>query len=218
MGFSERSLDFLFEICSRNDREWYHANKAEYKTILQDPMTEVAEALRDCMSAIDPLMTCRISRIYRDARTLRGRPFFRDHVWLSYDRDHDLYNGLPSFFFEVDPTGFRYGLGYYYASRQSLEAMRELILSRDETWEEAFQAYTNQKVFTLAGESYKRNHYPNEPEDVGDWLNRKNLFLIAESRDYDLLFSSRLPDELAKDFTAVKAVYWFMMKMESAWR
>lgn len=218
MSFSPASLDFLFEVCSRNDRAWYHENKPLYQQVLQEPMEELTEALKPYMEKIDPLLGCRISRIYRDARMLSGRPYFRDHIWCTFGKSRDLYHGLPSFFFEINPGGFRYGFGYYYTARESVEAIRDLILRNDSSWQAALSAFEKQSSFSLVGDMYKRNHYPDQPENVGAWLNRRDMCLIAESSDLDLLFSENLAKTIGEDFIAISPVYDFWMKCESLWR
>lgn len=221
--FSVQALDFLFEIASRDDREWYHAHKDEYKHLVVEPMTGLTEALRPVMLEIDPQMDIspkRISRIYRDARMLNAgnRTFFRDHVWVTFGQTNSLYWGPPSYFFELNPNGFRMGMGYYVPARKTLETMREMILKEDPTFLKALSAYESQSDLDLAGECYKRNHYPDQPEAYCNWLNRKELYLVHDSGNLDLLFSDSLPGWIGECFRKVAPVYDFWMKTEIIWR
>ena len=219
--FSQATLDFLFEVWSRNDRVWYHENKETGRIVLQEPFIDLVRALQPTMLAIDPRMDVsekRIARVYRDARIVGNGPFFRDHIWCTFSRGRDVYHGYPGFYFEVSTRGFGYGLGYYVPAKESVDAVREMILAEDPAFVKAFKANKRQKVYTFEGESYKRNHYPEAPEAYWEWLNRKGFVWTVESDDTELLFSDRLADTVAADFKKIAPIYDFLIKAESSWR
>ncbi len=219
-AFSSEALDFLFENWSRNDREWYHANKDRYETLIREPFIEFVRDLQPVMREIDPLMDSsekRIARIYRDARIVGNGPFFRDHVWCTMGRGKDVYWGYPCYYFEISPRGFNYGMGYYVPAKETVEAIRALILAEDKDFRKAFKADKKQKVFTLEGERYKRDHFPDAPEPYKDWLNRKGFSWNCHSEDFDTLFSPVLSAKIAEDFQSIAPIYHFLIKAES-WR
>lgn len=219
--FTPAALDFLFEVWSRNDRVWYHENKETGRHVLQEPFIDLVRALQPAMLEIDPLMDVsekRIARVYRDARIVGNGPFFRDHIWCTFSRGRDVYHGYPGWYFEVSAHGFGYGLGYYVPAKESIDAVREMILREDPVFVEAFEAHKRQKIFTLEGAGYKRNHYPDAPEAYWDWLNRKEFVWTAEPDDLNLLFSDRLADTVAADFKEIAPIYDFLIKAESSWR
>lgn len=221
MPFSTAAQDFLFENWSRNDREWYHANKDIARTLIREPFEEFVRDLQPVMLEIDPVMDCsekRIARVYRDARIVGNGPFFRDHVWCIMSRGRDQMYGYPAFFFELSASEFRYGMGYYIPAKETLETIREMILSEDKAFIKAFKAHKKQKVFTLTGESYKRNHFPDAPEAYRDWLNRKTFCWIRESTDPELLCAENLSDIVAEDFRKIAPIYQFLLKAENSWR
>ncbi len=221
MPFTQEALDFLFENWSRNDRAWYHENKARYKELVADPFTQFMRDLQPVMLEIDPLMDAsekRVARVYRDARIVGNGPFFRDHVWCTMGRGKDVYWGYPCYYFELSPRGFAYGMGYYVPAPETVEAVREMILAEDKDFLRAFRAHRRQKVFTLEGEAYKRNHFPDAPEKYRDWLNRKGFAWVRESTDFDLLFSDELSAVIAEDFRQIAPIYRFLIKAESSWR
>lgn len=221
MPFSSESQDFLFEVWSRNDRAWYHENKDRCKTYVMEPFAQFVRDLQPVMLEIDPLMDCsekRIARVYRDARVVGNGLFFRDHIWCTMGREKDVMYGYPSFFFELSARDFRYGMGYYIPAKESLEAIREMILTEDKDFHKAFKDHRKQKVFTLEGESYKRNHFPDAPEMYQDWLNRKSFCWICESADEDVLYSETLSAKVAADFQQLARIYHFLLKAELSWR
>ena len=221
MPFSHESQDLLFEVWSRNDRAWYHENKGQIKTYIQEPFIQLVRDLQPVMLEIDPLRDCsekRIAQVYRDARVIGSGPFFRDHIWCTMGRGKDVMYGFPSWFFELSADGFRYGMGYYIPAKETLEAVRSLILAEDKAFKKAFTAHKRQKTFELVGESYKRNHFPDAPEKYWDWLNRKTFCWIRESQDEALLYSGSLAQTVAEGFQELAPIYHFLIKAESRWR
>jgi len=221
MPFSQESQDFLFEVWSRNDRVWYHENKERCRTYLTEPFVRLVQDLQPVMLSIDPWMDCsekRIARVYRDARIVGNGPFFRDHIWVTMGRGKDIMYGYPAFFFEISARDFRYGMGYYIPAKETLEAVREMILAEDKAFLKAYRADRKQKAFAMTGESYKRNHFPDAPEKYLGWLNRKELCWICESDDTELLYSGDLSSRIAADFRDIAPIYQFLLKAESSWR
>ena len=59
----------------------------------------------------------RVSRIYRDARRLHGRGPYKDNLWLSVEApSQSVWTSQPTFWFELGPEEWSYGLGYYSAT------------------------------------------------------------------------------------------------------
>lgn len=70
--------------------------------------------------------------------------------------------------------------------------MRDFILSKNPEAMRALYAYEKQHVFLVEGECYKKPRYPNEPDNVRLWLERKEICFTAHSNDFSLLFSDHL--------------------------
>lgn len=218
--FSQRTLDFLYFNHKYNSKAWYQEHKEDFKQFLSIPFTDLAVAMAPKMLRIDEQFITEpksiISRLYKDLRfALDKTSLYRDHMWLTFMRDKNQMHGLPGYFFELSPYNFKYGCGYYCADAKSMASIKELILSNSKAFQKAKKCYENQHYFTLIGEEYKKPHYPDYPEDVRLWLEKRDLCLIATSQDIDLLFSENLADELADRFMAIKPIYDFMMLAES---
>ena len=136
-------------------------------------------------------------------------------MWCMFIRDKKLYSGLPGFFFELSPYGFQYGCGYYQASPVSVKNFRQLILDNSPEYQKAMECVKNQSIFYVYGEELKTSKYPDYPPEAQDWLNRKNIGLLTESQDIDLLMSDKLADVLAQQFLSIKPFYNMMLKAES---
>lgn len=221
MPFSNDSINFLFENRVMDSRPWFAEHREDYERLVLEPLRELVTALTPTMLSIDPLFICEpkvdrsISRIYRDTRFSHDKSIFRDLMWCVFIRDRKIYNGLPGFWFEFSPKGFRYGCGYYQASAETMEAMRAMILADEKTYKAALKAFKKQSVFMLGDYKYKRSRYPEQPEEKRDWLDRRSIDFLAESDDFELLFSDTLAEKLASDFKLLIPMYDFMMAAEA---
>ena len=212
MPFSQKTLDFLFENRLNDSKEWYNEHKEDYKKYVIEPFGELIMGLEPTMKAIDENLMCnpkKISRIYRDTRFAKGKSIFRDDVWYSFRSGIDAERPLPEFYFDVSPAGFEYGCGFYAPGSETMDKLRAQIINGDKSFKKAIKAYESQSVFTLGGDVYKRNHYPEQSDRLCDWLNRKSLYLHTHSNDNDVFFSDRLVQKLADEYTSIAPIYHF---------
>ena len=220
--FSEKTFDFLCENRFRNSREWFHENKQDFLKYVYEPLASLAMELAPVISEIDPQIITvpktdkTISRVYRDTRYSRDKLLYRDHMWLSFKRDKKAFPHYPEFFVVVTPDGFSYGCGYYEATPDAVVSMRKLITDRSPVFLNALNAFQAQNEFYLEGQRYKKSKYPNEPENIRNWLDRKNLCDIEDSKDFELLFSDKLGEKLGEAFMKMEALYNFFICAEES--
>ncbi|MFR1591779.1 MAG: DUF2461 family protein, partial [Ruminococcus sp.] len=118
---------------------------------------------------------------------------------------------VPGFYFEITCDGFNYGCGFYHASTNFMDTMRQQILENRSAFREALSAFAAQTTFTIEGDCYKRPHFPDAAPELQNWLERRNICFIAESDDAKLLFSRDLADVLAVDFLKLRSIYDFLL-------
>lgn len=213
MPLTELSFDFLMENMLMNSRDWFHENKPRYQNLVETPMLELSEALYDTMFAIDPHMTLvpkrTLSRIWKDMRYNKGSSIFREVMWLVFRRGKGM--EYPAYYFEVSPSGFRYGVGYFSTPPAVMELLRRWILSNDARYTAARQALTALPAFHLIGEKYKRNRHPDAPAEKQDWLNRKQLIANCDCADLEALAQPELPQVLSEAFTKLAPMYELLL-------
>lgn len=217
MPFSLESITFLYENHQQNNRSWYQDHKLEYQKNVLTPMRELIAELTPALRKIDKEIFCDpkriVSRLFRDLRYCKDKTIFHQNVWATFMRRSEAkFHGFPAFYFEISPNNFNYGCGFYQPETGVLNALRTMILKKDRAFEKALQAFESQDLYLLKGDSYKRDHYPDQKENRKNWLNRKDLCLVAESEDFDLLFSSKLSQKIAEDFQKIVSVYKFFFK------
>lgn len=214
-GFSNLTIDFLWSIRFNNEKSWFEAHKDEYKRVLAEPMKSLASEVFEAFSEKHPKLDLdfRVSRIYRDARRLFGRGPYKDHLWFSLHKGTDRLE-KPTFWFELAPESWSYGLGYYSAKPQTMAKLRARIDRAPGPMEKLARALNRQTEFILEGESYKRPK--GDPGSLlRDWYNKKNLSLIHEEKVSELLFSPDLAQRIVDGFSFLVPYYSYFSSLDS---
>ena len=53
-GFQKEASDFFWEMCFNNEREWFHAHKEQYDTLIGTPMKELANGKESSVRQVYP--------------------------------------------------------------------------------------------------------------------------------------------------------------------
>lgn len=219
MPFTSKTLDFLFENHMQDSKAWFEEHKQTYLDEVLRPLEEMAVCLSDTILKLDPQAVTEpkvgktISRIRRDTRYSKDKHIYREHMWLVFKRGPKMYGtDYPGIYFDISPDSFSYGCGYYAASTEYMNALRNAILAGSSDAMTAIDAYESQKVYTLDGERYKRPHYPEQPDRLQKWLDLRGISLNAESFDSNLFFSENLGNVVAADLLLLKPIYQFLLK------
>ncbi len=219
MPFSQDTLDFLFLNRMEDSRKWFEDHKTEYRTYVLEPLRELVAELTPQMLQIDsqfvtePKVDKTICRIWRDTRYSHDPSLYRDTMWIIFKRDRMHSTEYPGMYFEISTTGFQYGCGFYHASTSYMYTLRQMILKNAASFQKAQTAFLNQQLYKMEGECYKRAHFPDQPDVIRQWLERRNIGFSAESEDLDLLFSEKLADKLNMDFQTLSPVYQFLLEI-----
>lgn len=219
-GFRSETLDFLFENRMRDSKSWFEEHRADYERLVLSPMRALVEDLTPTMLSIDPELTVdpavnkTISRIYRDTRFSRDKLLFRSEMWITFMRKKKFWEGLPGFYCLFGPQNFSIGVGYYEASRDSMDVFREMVLKGDKAFRRFRQVFESQQEFALHAESYKRSKYPDQTEAIRKWLDLKNIDFECRSEDLSRIFRPEFAVELGGAFTRLKPEYDFICALE----
>lgn len=217
MPITENTLTFLAENRLQNSKEWFHENRPAYQKDVLEPLIELVDALAPFMLDIDPHFETTpkvgktISRIYRDTRFSRDKSLYRDVMWCGFTRPKIDRETNPGFFLELSSYRFRYGCGFYQAGAEKMRRIRERILENSLSFQSAQTAFCKQSVFRMEGETFRKIHYPDQPPEKQNWLERRNIYFVHDSVDFPWLFAKDLPASLAKHFSLLKPVYDFLL-------
>ena len=217
-GFTEQTIRFLHNVREHQSKEWFERNRPVYERELLEPMRDLVADLSGTMLTIDPQLETRpavgktISRIHRDTRFSRDRSPYRDAMWITFKRRSERTDG-PAFFFELRTDGYRYGMGFYSASKATMDKLREWIDEETDDFRRTTAFYERQNSFVIEGERYKRVLDPDKPVSVLEWYQRKNIYLVCNREIDGLLFSPKLAEEMATGFEMLGDLYHAFRKL-----
>lgn len=209
-GFQREAGDFFWELCFHNEREWFHANKDRFDQLIGIPMKELAHDTDDLLRRRFPLMEeeVHVSRIWRDARRLYGRGPLKENLWFSIEK-RNAPDFAASFFFELQPAVFSYGMGFWCPHSEQMELFRRSIDANPAAFERLASQVAGMKEFELGGPFYKRPK-GDYGEAVNAWYNRKWTNVIHKEDFGGVLLTPEMPSVLADAFTKLMPMYEYV--------
>ncbi len=197
-GFTDGTVDFMWGIRFNNEKPWFEAHKEEYLRELYQPMRELCGELYDYLQDKRPDISLvgKTSRIYRDARRLFGRGPYKDHLWLSVARPAEEWTDRPSFWFELTPEEWSYGLGYWVSKPVTMAKLRARMDRDPAVMEELTRRLNGQSEFTLDFKAYKKPRSQPASELLAPWYQAKWFSIGHTDKLTEELFSRGLVDRL----------------------
>jgi uncharacterized protein (TIGR02453 family) len=217
-GFSENTIAYLNNLKSYNNKIWFEETRKDYEKYLLGNFQELVKDLGPLMLEIDPFIDINpkkcISRIYRDVRFSKDKSPYRPNMWISLKRAYKDWKIEPTYYFEIFPDGYRFGMGFYDIPKYSLDKLRDLIEKGDVEFNKMHSLYKSQKLFKLEGNMYKRVLNPNIKEELREWYQKKEIYFVCNRGIDDVLFSRELVNELIEGFKLLSPMYEFFMKLK----
>ena len=218
-GFSTNSFRFLRNLRENNYKEWFELHKSDYQDYILKPLQALASELGPFMLSIDPYfevtpaLNRTISRIYRDIRFSKDKSPYKTSHWITFKRPRKEWKDFPAYFFEISPNSYRYGMGFYSASRETMDNFRNNIDSNPQTFLSAISFYARQNIFTIEGEEYKRPLKADTSTELQDWYNRKNFYLVSNKQIEGSNINENLISDLVYGFEIMAPFYHYLCKI-----
>ncbi|MCO7136084.1 DUF2461 domain-containing protein [[Clostridium] leptum] len=216
-GFSKQTMDFLWDLRFNNRKDWFEGHRQIYQDSLLTPFRLLGQELTEFVTSLDSRHEFKnhVSRIYKDARYSREKVPYNDHLWQSPRPillDKDQWKERPMYYFELHPEYWGFGMGYFSASKPTMDALRARIDQHPGQFEKARKAFEGQDSMELCGDLYKRPKAEKPPE-VAQWYNRKDIYFSARRPIGEILFSRDFLAEIYRGFEAIKPVYDFLWSL-----
>jgi uncharacterized protein (TIGR02453 family) len=215
-GFSPETLEFLKNLERNNNKVWFETHRQEYQHHLLEPFQGLVQAMGAFMLTLDPWLEITpaidrtISRIYRDTRFAKDKSPYKTTMWLTFKRPNKDWKDAPAYFFEIASSWYHYGMGFYSASKATMDQLREAIDTQPDEFLDAISFYAQQQVFVVEGEQYKKLLDASKPEAIQEWYQRKNLYLVCKREADQRLFNKKLVEELQAGFRMLAPLYHFL--------
>ena len=203
-------IDYLSALSSNNNREWYHANKedfkkanAEFESLLQALMLEIGKFDSSILHNDPKDLTF---KIVRDTRFSHDKspynPAFRAHISAG--------GKLPvpvGYYLMIKPDNRSFLGGGLFADmfRDATTMIRDYIVKNGEEWEKIIHEPEFEKYFTVRGTALKKvpaGYGKDHPQ--AEYLKCKSWYLEYPIRDEELNDAEAFPARAAEIFRIMK--------------
>lgn len=204
----QQILDFLKELSSNNNREWFQANRATYQAVQQN-FEELLTAVIARIATFDPDVThlqpsdCTY-RIYRDVRFSSDKSPYKNHIggYINAKGKKSMHCG---YYIHLEPGNCMLAGGSWCMPKDMLKAVRQSVVDNLDEFraiveDTAFTAY-----FKQIGEEHLKTVPKGFPKDFAypQYINCKDYtvcYKIADSFFADPYFL----DEVERVFRQLK--------------
>jgi uncharacterized protein (TIGR02453 family) len=215
-GFSQQTIDFMWNLRFNNEKPWFEAHKDEYLCDFLGPMKALGKEVFERVSSDfgGRGFIHKISRIYKDARRVRGGEPYRTNLWFSIERPSEEWTSTPVFWFELAPENWSYGLGYYQARPDTMAKHRVRIDRDPRVFEKLIAPLGKQDEFSLDGPEYARKKEA-PTQKTAQWYNKKSFSLIHNQSNGSELFSPNLANRLVAGYAFLMPFYDYFITLDS---
>lgn len=209
-GFRPEASDFFWELCFNNDRGWFYEHKNQFDDLIGNPLRDLAQETKGIISERFPQMNFQvhIARIWRDARRLYGRGPLKDNLWFSV-KGGSSGDYAASFYFELKPAMFSYGMGFWCAKAEQSENFRKSIDADPEAFSRLAADLASLNRYELEGPLYAKPK-GDYGEIVNAWYNRKWTSACHDEDFGGVILQPEFPQLLADEFTALMPMYEYL--------
>jgi len=215
-GFSQHTIDFMWNLRFNNEKPWFEAHKDEYLRDFLNPMKALGQEVFERVTADfgDRGFIHKVSRIYKDARRVKGGEPYRTNLWFSIERPAEEWTSTPVFWFELAPENWSYGLGYYQARAETMAKFRARIDKNPKAFEKLIAPLAKQDEFVLDGPEYVRKKEAPTPKTAA-WHNKKSFSLSHNQPNDKELFAPELADRLVAGYAFLMPFYDNFITLDS---
>jgi uncharacterized protein (TIGR02453 family) len=204
-GFRPEALRFLSRLGKNNTRDWFHAHKDEYESLLLEPARDfvvaLGEELREFAADVnaDPRVNGSIFRIARDTRFSKDKRPYKDHLdlwfWIG-DRKQG-----PGFWFRLEPSGLILGSGKHHFDKAQLERYRRAVVGDPGAVLQRELERLQASGYEVGGRNYKRLPAGFEaPEERAELLLHDAVYAWVQTPVPDETFDGRFPSYCAERY------------------
>lgn len=209
--FTDKSFRFLRALARHNNREWFHAHKADYETQVRSPFQRLLVDLQPALAQAslhfraDPRSVGgSLFRIQRDTRFAGDKSPYKS--WqgarLFHERRREL--PAPSFYLHLQPGNSFVGAGLWHPETPTQRRVRQFIFDNPGSWRSVAHAPVFRRRYDLdSGEKLVRPPpgFPPGFEFIED-LKQRN-FVAVRAIDDATMTGPRLRRMLEKDLHAL---------------
>lgn len=215
-GFTDETVDFMWGIRFNNERTWFEAHREIYMKAFYEPMKDLADEIYDFIREQRPDygLIRKVTRIYRDARRLHGRGPYKESLWFSVEQPSEQWTAHPTFWFELMPEGWTYGMGYYMPKPLTMLKLRARIDREPQAMEALTRRLARQEEFVLETEDYKKPRSEAPSPILEPWYKMKTFTICHTDRLTEELFSRDIVERLKRGYEFLLPFYDYFVTLD----
>ena len=208
-GFSPEMISFLFELKFLNTIDNQAENLIKYKKLISEPLMLLYERLLETVFDLDLSVETKPSRCvstpYTDRRFSPNVPL-KEYMYIRF-KQYGKKTDIPGLYFDMGAEYYGYGIRIYKQTARGMDKLRERIKENPQKFSAAIERLSC-AGFSVVGEKYKKDHFPEIPErKAKDILNRRGFYLEKAVPVGDNVFSSALAEELSCAYRQLSDFY-----------
>lgn len=206
--FTPKTFSFLRGLKRHNEREWFHAHKADYETHLRQPflrlLADLEHPVRERLSPhfrADPRpVGGSLFRIHRDTRFSNDKSPYKPWGGARIFHARNKEVPAPSFYFHLQPGECFVGAGCWHPEPEAQRSIRQFIFENPAAWKRAAHAPAFRKQFSMDDDKLVRppRGFPADFELIEDLKHRN--FVAYAALDDEVVLGSGLKEVLLKRF------------------
>lgn len=213
--FNQLTNEYLIGIRFNNYKNWFHEHKAMYDENVHKPMVMLANEIYDKMHSMDEnfLEIPKISRANRDIRFSKNKNPYKECKWffLRGDGKPDITYPKPTYFFEISPDWWRYGL-FFCPKPEGMKLFRDKIDANRAGFITMAEYAEGLDKFVFEGEEYKRLFNKENSAEINKWYQKKWLqFVCWKDYSQQEFYSDKLADIVFEDFKTLYPIYKYLL-------
>lgn len=218
-GFGPEALAFLQQLSENNNREWFHAHKAEFEAAVVTPALDFIEAMARPLAKISPHFLCipkrvggSLFRIQRDTRFAHDKRPYKTNIGIHFRHEANFDVHAPGYYFHIGTDECFLGCGIWQPERPALNRIRSEIVEKPRQWGSVRKALDRAGCFSFHGESLKRLP-PDVPAPAGHpWLEdlKRKDFIVLRQFDAATLHAPDLLDFAVETYASATPLMRFL--------
>ncbi|MDM3871996.1 DUF2461 domain-containing protein [Porticoccus sp. W117] len=216
MPFTTKTISFLQQLRTNNNRDWFNDHKQDYEDVVRTPALEFIEQMAAPLAKISPQFEAipkkvggSLMRIYRDTRFGKDKTPYKTNIGIQFRHRLGKDVHAPGFYLHIEPGEVFVGVGIWRPDSATLLKIRTAITEKPKPYQQAL-AHKPFQHFSMAGDSLKRPPRGFDAEHpLVEELKRKDFIAVTEL-DEKVLFEKSLVNKIAKQFDSATPLMKFL--------
>lgn len=205
---TKKTFDFLRKLEKNNNREWFEANKKEFKAHEAD-VKQFFAAVMEGLKVSDDIEKMKVFRIYRDVRFSKDKTPYKAHLAASFSRAGARLRG--GYYVHLKPGESFIAAGFWQPNKEDLLRIRKELELDATQFEEIIGEKSFKEVWgDLVGDEVKTapKGFNREHPNIG-LIKKKQLIFVRNFDDKEVL-SNHFKQSVVESFEAIRPYFDLM--------